>query len=191
MSKTKNKSNSEIYQPADDSFLLTECTQKFLEKYLLNKKEIKILDMGSGSGIQSEKLIESGIPEKNIVIVDINPLAVKNLKSKFLNSKVIKSDLFEKLKSEKNKFDLILFNPPYLPESKFDSGIDTTGGKNGSEVINKFLVDAKDHLKENARILLLTSSLTKKINWQNYQKKCIGKKKIFFESLYVWELSLI
>lgn len=189
MSKTKNKFYSEIYQPAEDSFLLAECVQDFLEKSQLNKEKIRVLDMGSGSGIQSEKLIEWGIPEKKLVIVDINPLAIKFLKKKFTKSKVTLSDLFEKLNSEKNKFDLILFNPPYLPESKFDKGIDTTGGKNGSEVINKFLVGAKDYLKENAKILLLTSSLTKKIAWQDYQKKRIGKNKFFFETLSVWELS--
>ena len=93
------------------------------------------------------------------------------------------------MSSEKNKFDLILFNPPYLPEDKFDKGLDTTGGKNGSEVINKFLIQAKRYLNKNGKILILTSSLTKKINWQIYSKKKLAEKRIFFETLYVWELS--
>jgi len=180
--------NSEIYQPAEDSFLLAECAKEFLESSKINKKRIKVLDMGSGSGIQSASLIKEGVPEKNIVLVDINPNAISFLKKKFTKSRIILSNLFEKLNPEKNKFDFILFNPPYLPENKFDKGLDTTGGKNGSEVINNFLVQAKKYLNKNGKILLLASSLTKKINWQDYKKKCIVKKRIFFEILYVWEL---
>lgn len=182
--------SNEIYQPAEDSFLLAECVKNFLEKSKLDKKRISVLDMGSGSGVQSENLINLGVPEKNLTLIEINSLAIGALKKRFLNTKIIKSNLFEKLNPKKDRFDLILFNPPYLPENEFDSGIDTTGGKNGSEVINKFLVSAKDYLNPKGRILLLTSSFTKKINWQGYQKKCIGKKKIFFEILYVWALSL-
>ncbi|HOW37173.1 MAG TPA: methyltransferase domain-containing protein [Candidatus Pacearchaeota archaeon] len=181
---------SEIYQPAEDSFLLAECVKYFLESSKINKKEIKVLDMGSGSGIQSTNLINQDVSERNIVLVDINPDTISFLKKKFTNSKIILSNLFEKLNSEKNKFDLILFNPPYLPENKFDKGLDTTGGKNGSEVINNFLVQAKKYLSKNGKIIVLTSSLTKKINWQDYKKKCIGKKRIFFEILYVWELEV-
>ena len=146
--------------------------------------------MGSGSGIQSTNLINQGVPEENIVLVDINPNVIFFLKKKFTKSKIILSNLFEKLNPEKNKFDLILFNPPYLPKNKFDEGLDTTGGKNGSEVINNFLVQAKKYLSKNGKILLLTSSLTKKINWQGYRKKCIKKKRIFFEILYGWELEV-
>jgi len=85
---------------------------------------------------------------------------------------------------------LIIFNPPYLPKSKFDEELDTTGGEKGSEIINRFLEEAKNHLASTGRILLLTSSLTKGINWQDYKKKLLGKKRIFFEELYVWNLSL-
>ena len=84
-----NKSNPEIYQPAEDSFLLAECAKNFLDISKINKKEIKVLDMGSGSGIQSSNLINQGIPEKNLVLVDINPNAVSFLKKKFSKSKII------------------------------------------------------------------------------------------------------
>jgi len=83
---------------------------------------------------------------------------------------------------------LIIFNPPYLPREKHDEGKDTTGGKNGSEIINKFLNQAKAHLNKNGKILLLTSSFTKNINWLDYKKELLGTKSLFFEELYVWEL---
>ena len=92
----------------------------------------------------------------------------------------------------KEKFNLIIFNPPYLPEDSREpkySQIATTGGKKGSEITNKFLEQAKKHLEKNGKILLLTSSLTKAIKWKNWKKKLLTKKKLFFERLYVFEIS--
>ncbi|MDP2672370.1 MAG: protoporphyrinogen oxidase, partial [Nanoarchaeota archaeon] len=85
------------------------------------------------------------------------------------------------------------FNPPYLPRNSkepTDSQLSTTGGAEGGEIINEFLKEAKNYLEENGRIFLLTSSLTKNINYQNYHKKLLGKEKLFFEELFVWELRI-
>ena len=176
----------EIYQPAEDSFLL----EKFVKKEIKKKSITKVLDMGTGSGIQAEAAVKEGINPKDITIADINSRAIKLLKKKFPKSKLIQSDLFSKIPNNK-KFDLIIFNPPYLPDHKFDNQPDTSGGKNGSRVINKFLKKTKSHLNKNGKILLLTSNLTKNINWQDYKRKLLGKKRIFFEELYVWRLSVI
>ena len=143
--------------------------------------------MGSGSGVQAETL---KIKPENLTLVDINPEAVKHLKKEFPNSGVFKSNLFQNVKG---KFDVIIFNPPYLPEDSREpagSRVATTGGKKGSEVINRFLKQAHSHLNPNAKIFLLTSSLTKGISWKGYTKKLLSKKKVFYEELYVWKLKL-
>lgn len=168
----------EIYQPAEDSFLLVE----FLKKEIEKSKPKTILDMGSGSGIQAETAINQGINSENLTLVDINKDAVKSLSKKFPNSKVILSNLFDNING---RFDLIVFNSPYLPFNKFDKGKDTTGGYG---LIEKFLRQAKVHLSKKGEILLLTSSFTGKINFKGYNKKILGKKRIFFEELYVWKL---
>jgi len=178
---------SEIYQPSEDSYFLSEILKKIIKK---NKIKLqKFLDMGSGSGIQTRTAIKAGINSENITLVDINKEAVKYLTKRFSNLKVIYSNLFEKVKG---KYDLIVFNPPYLPRNKKEpkaSQLATTGGKKGAEIINKFLKQAKKHLNKNGKIILLTSSLTKGINWLDYNKKFLAKKKIFYEELYIWELS--
>ncbi|MBI3623941.1 methyltransferase [Candidatus Pacearchaeota archaeon] len=174
----------EIYPPSKDSYLLVEV----LKKYVKNKK-IKALDMGSGSGIQAESLINIGIKKENMTIVDINPKAIVHLKTQFPKSQVIKSNLFEKVKG---KFDLIVFNPPYLPENKHDKEKDTSGGKKGDETILKFLKQLKKHLNKNGRCFLLTSSLTPmeriKQEFKNYKVKQVAKKKLFYEELTAWEI---
>ena len=172
---------SEIYQPAEDSIFLSN----FVIKEIKKLKPSKILDLGSGSGFQSKILLQNGISSENIVLSDINKEAIIYLKKEFPNSKVVLSDLFDNIKE---KFNLIIFNPPYLPNDKFDSGLDTSGGKKGGYIINEFLRQVRKHLLKNGKILILTSSFTKGINWGDFNKKLLGKKRIFFEELYVWEL---
>lgn len=173
----------EIYQPAEDSLFLVEIVKKEIQK----RKFSKVLDMGSGSGVQAQACINFGISPQSLTLADINRDAVKQLKNKFPTSKIVQSNLFDKLKDH---YDLIIFNPPYLPRNKFDKNLDTTGGEKGSEIINQFLDEAKNHLMNNGEILLLASSLTRGINWQDYNKKLLGRKRIFFEELYVWKLTI-
>ncbi|MFH1307372.1 MAG: HemK2/MTQ2 family protein methyltransferase [archaeon] len=173
-----------MYSPDEDSYFLSEILTKYLTK--LKNKDIKILDTGSGSGVQAKICIKSRISPENITLSDIDSESLNYLKSNFKKSKIIKSNLFENIKE---KFDLIIFNPPYLPADKYDNKKDTTGGKLGSETINKFLNQARDHLASKGKILLLTSSYSGKINWQDYKKKLLAKKKLFFEELCVWLLT--
>jgi len=106
--------------------------------------------------------------------------------------KAIKSDLFKNIE---NSFDLIIFNPPYLPESKYDKEKDTTGGKRGDETILRFLKQVKKYLNKNGKIFLLMSSLTpkyrieKEIEKQGIICKKITEKILFFETLEVYILS--
>jgi release factor glutamine methyltransferase len=75
------------------------------------KKHKIVLDIGSGSGIQAETALNS--KAKSVLATDINPESIKLLRSKKINA--INSNLFTKVKG---KFDLIIFNPPYLPLDK-------------------------------------------------------------------------
>lgn len=168
-----------IYEPAEDSFLL----QKYVKKYAYGK----VLDIGTGSGIQALTSLEK---TKDVVAVDIDPSAVKLLKEKGIKAKV--SDLFSNVKG---KFDFIIFNPPYLPEDKRepkDSALTTTGGKKGYETIEKFLRQAKKFLNKNGKILLVCSSLTgdveKLFKKHGYNFKKLEEEKLFFEKLYVYIL---
>lgn len=180
---------AEIYFPEEDSFLLSDVLKKEIPKILKKNSEPKILEIGAGSGIQEETLLSLGIPQQHMTLTDINLEAVKFLKNKFKETRVIHSNLFDKVNK---KFDLILFNPPYLPEDPREpksSRVATTGGKQGSDVIKLFLKDARNHLNKEGKIFLLTSSLTSGINWSKYKKKVLARKKLFFEELVVWELS--
>lgn len=170
-----------IYSPAEDSFLL----EKEVKRY---SKNISVLDIGSGSGIQARAAKAAGA--KSVLASDIDPESVANVNS--LGIKCIKSDLFNKITG---KFDLIIFNPPYLPEDKRepkDSQKATTGGKKGDEIILRFLRQSTKHLNKGGKILIVFSTLTppdrvtKLLNRLGLKKNIIAREKLFMEELQVW-----
>jgi methylase of polypeptide subunit release factors len=77
-----------IYFPAEDSYFFSETLKEFLKN---KNKKIKILDMGSGSGIQAGTCKKNGF--KNILAADINSEAVRYIKKQKTRpaSKQIKS----------------------------------------------------------------------------------------------------
>jgi len=164
-----------IYEPAEDSYLLQEQVKKFV------KPSMKVLDIGTGCGIQASMAKELGA---KVLATDINKECVNHVKK--LGIKAIKSDLFENINE---KFDLIIFNPPYLPEDPLepkDSALSTTGGKKGSEILNRFLSQAKDYLEKDGKILIVVSSLTKGIKKDGYIFKRLSEEKVFFEKLITY-----
>jgi len=178
---------SDIYEPAEDSFLLSEVLKDRLPSLLNLNKELTFLEIGAGSGIHLETASKIGVKKDNILACDIDKQAVSHCN--ILGFNCVKSDLFKNIKG---KFDLIIFNPPYLALDKREpknSRKATTGGKKGSEIINKFLKQAKKHLNKDGKILLVTSSLTKDVEFGDYNKRQLGNEKLFFEELFVWELS--
>lgn len=183
-----------VYPPSEDSFLLEREVKKFLGRLDGEEKiNFRVLDMGSGNGIQAIACINAGIPRKNIIAADINPRAVAKLKKQKIPSR--KSDLFSNISREK-KFNLIIFNAPYLPADKHDMQPDTTAGKRGNEVIIRFLRKAKLHLAEGGAVILLFSSLSKPgqiINYaikRGYKPEKLTEKNVgMMERLEVWKLA--
>ncbi|MBU1111701.1 MAG: HemK2/MTQ2 family protein methyltransferase [archaeon] len=182
----------DIYEPAEDSYLL----QKQVKQYAFGK----VLDLGTGSGIQAKTVAES--PKvKNILAVDINKDAINRLQQEIKQNNLKKitaktSNLFENVEE---KFDTIIFNPPYLPQDKVgDTIIEDPalyGGKKGYELIEKFLTEVGEHLTQNGIILLLFSSLTNKDKVDEFISKnlfqaelLITEKLPLFETLYIYKI---
>jgi release factor glutamine methyltransferase len=173
----------EIYQPSDDTYFFSEFLEKFLKKH--NPKSF--LEVGCGSAYLSE-IASKCIGKEKIICSDVNPNAVKLAMEKGFN--VIESNLFAGVTG---KFDVIVFNAPYLPLDKREpksSQLATTGGKCGDEISLKFLKQAKKHLNENGKIFLLVSNLTPMEKIKKFRPKIVARKKFFMEELLILEFQI-
>jgi release factor glutamine methyltransferase len=184
-----------IYEPAEDSYLL----QRYVKEYALGR----VLDMGTGSGIQAlEAMRNPNVRE--VVAVDINEEAVEQLREKVRKERIrkvmiVQSDLFQQIEG---CFNLIIFNPPYLPqdtigerkEKKVVEDRALYGGKKGWEVSERFFREVSKYMFKDSVILFLFSSLTNKQKIEEIlahnmlEGREVERKKIDFEELYVYEV---
>lgn len=71
----KNKM-PEIYSPLEDSYFMSKILKRKLPKLLKKNKNLKVLEIGAGSGINLQTAENSGVKKENISSCDINPDAV-------------------------------------------------------------------------------------------------------------------
>lgn len=180
---------SNIYEPREDSYLILEEVRRLANG--------NVLDMGTGSGILA---LASALKADHVIGADIDPKAVEFAKdtakaSGLTNLQFVKSDLFSYFQAHPQRFDIIIFNPPYLPEDlrePKDSRLTTTGGKKGYELLDRFFSQASKYLMPYGKILIIFSSLTGKDKVHdiienyafNFQK--ISEEDMFAETLFVY-----
>ena len=131
-----------VYIPAEDSFLLAE--------NLAIRPGDSVLEIGTGTGIVA--MYASRMTDK-ITVTDINfdavELAEHNFKKNGIeNIEILFGNLFEPLKNR--KFDVILFNTPYLPTENGDVIDDNLnyafdGGLNGRKESSKWKRNCPDN----------------------------------------------
>lgn len=153
----------EVYFPSDDTFLL-------LDNLKINYGDI-VLDLGTGCGILGIFTAEKA---SKVIMTDISPIALKcakkNAKINDVTDKIEirQGDLFGPIK-DNERFDLIIFNPPYLPipkEEKKEDWLEKAwnGGESGRDIIDRFLVQFENFLKKEGRVQMIQTSLS------NYEK---------------------
>jgi release factor glutamine methyltransferase len=195
---------NEVYEPREDSFLLEKYVKKFARGF--------VLDIGTGSGIQAKTAAERA---DFVIGVDISQKAL-DFCNRFKSDKIIflKSDMFSFFEKKRitlrngffgirdvknssfNKFDTIIFNPPYLPEDESDRDIALDGGKKGYEVIERFLSKAKKFLANDGLILLIFSSFTDKekidrlIHENGFIDEELERIHISFEDIYCYKITM-
>ncbi|MGZ7109137.1 MAG: HemK2/MTQ2 family protein methyltransferase, partial [Methanobacterium sp.] len=114
--------------------------------------------------------------------------------NKAYNIELKKGSMFEPVQGE--KFDLILFNAPYLPTSedeKIDEELNTAfdGGPEGRDIIDEFIGEVKHHLNKEGRIQLVQSSLAdnektiSKLEELGFDAEITARQKCFFEEIVV------
>ena len=140
-------------------------TEIYIKKIkALNLTNPEILDIFCGSGcigiaiaknLKNAKISFSDISENAILQTQKN-LEINNIPEEQFT--IHKGNLFERIKDK--KFDVILANPPYVEDFyedmglKFEPAAALFAGKDGLNIIRKFLEEAKNYLKPNGFIVM-------------------------------------
>ena len=172
-----------VYEPAEDSFLLIDAISADLAESAASfggqRDEVRSVEIGCGSGLVTccflEEVWKRGIGKiggKRLehFCVDVNADAVELtlsiLSSSHLDTKFKTTVLQNDLLSSLPKFDVIIFNPPYVTtdSSEYKKSLEAkdiycawAGGKNGSETIKRFIEELDGHLYDDSVIYLLLS----------------------------------
>ena len=175
-----------VYVPAEDSYLLAD--------NLEIKEGQSVLEIGTGSGIVA--MYASRLTDR-ITVTDINfdacELARKNFSDNGIEDiEILFGNLFEPV--ENRKFDVILFNTPYLPTEEGEVLDDTInyafdGGLNGRKVIDVFLNEVGNHLNDGGIVQLIQSSLSgneetlEKLDGLGFIAEIAASEHFFFEDI--------
>ena len=178
----------EVYEPAEDSFLLADNLD-------INSKD-EVLEIGAGTGFIT--IVASKVAGK-VIATDVNDHALKctiknAVTNKAYNIELKKGDMFKPVEGQ--KFDLILFNAPYLPTSeaeKLDNELNAAfdGGLNGRDIIDRFIEQVRDFLREKGRVQLVQSSLAdtektiSRLEGLGFIAEVTASQKGFFEEIVV------
>ena len=150
-----------FYEPAEDSFVVLDGLEKDIEM-LASFDPSLALEIGPGSGIAISFLARL-FPSCFCVGVDINEKACEaTAKTASFNNVVVDCVRGDLLSSFRNsKFDIILFNPPYVLTGDEEVGQkDITaawaGGMDGRSVIDRILPVIHQYLAVNGIFYLIT-----------------------------------
>ncbi|SEW30866.1 HemK2/MTQ2 family protein methyltransferase [Halobacterium jilantaiense] len=144
---------TEVYQPAEDTHLLADAAVGEIPS------RARVLDVGTGSGyVAATVRDETGA---DVVGADLNPFAVRQAADRGVP--VVRSDLVSPFRAD--AFDVVVFNPPYLPrdeDAERDDWMEValSGGETGREVVEDFFDTVGRVLAPEGFALVLVSTLT-------------------------------
>ena len=192
------ETHPEVYDPAEDTFLLLDSIDI--------KKEERVLEIGAGCGIIGLFCAKIGA---DVICTDINPISVELIKKNYLinqnklkgNFEIRFGDMFSAIQ-DYDSFDTVIFNPPYLPTKKEDltaSWIDvsTSGGELGLDLTKRYIESLSKHLKEEGDAYFIFSSqcdkkeLIKIIEKNNYDYIELKSQNFENETLTVFKIKKI
>ena len=154
-----------------------------------------VLEIGCGTGFIIHHYLKK-VPDIHLPIgIDVSLDDLREMKRRSPFLEIVQADGF-RVPFRKSAFQIIFFNPPYLPSEKIiDRTVD--GGKDGIEVTCGFLKSAKRVVKRGGYVVFITSSLS---NIENLEKRIRDLKfsihskhfkRLFFETLICYVLKIV
>jgi len=170
--------NVGVYLPSEDTASLARALRSY--------EGGRCLEIGFGSGA----VLQSLVPRFEMVVgTDI--LSVQQAVEAKGDAQVVLADRATCFRG--GSFDLVAFNPPYLPSETIDDRT-VDGGKGGVQVPLSFLDEALRVLKQDGMVVILLSD---EADLDLFKRTCEGRGLVveekertglFFENLFVFEV---
>jgi len=183
-----------VYPPAEDSWQTAEVLGWVLENYVGSSGTLRIIDVGSGTGILTltaiEKAVSRGI-NAWVISIDYDVNASINTRLNLVNNglysyaDVLSTRTLDAIKNNA-RLKVIVSNPPYLPGDWFEDWR-IFGGPQGNEVIKQIVNYACGNRVD--IVVLTQSSLS---NWEetvelmgmcDYKLVVVKTSHYFFEDI--------
>ncbi len=147
-----------VYYPSEDSLFLCDWLIKNRPKFQ------RAIDVGCGCGLIA--ILLAKLSRKKVEAIDVSELAVEATRQNAKRNRVrVRTYLSDLLSNAKGSYDLIVSNPPYLPQSPEDRLLPKEvramwcGGK---EFIERLLREGSEKLRPKGSIAFVYSSLSLK-----------------------------
>lgn len=203
----------DVYEPAEDSFLLLDALEKDME-VIKASKPLLCVELGSGSGIIITALSKLVGHNSLCIGVDVSKIACcvtqRTAIANKSNVDVLNMNLLGSIKD--HSIDLLVFNPPYVPSrvdketeerqleqekvlNSSDNLIRTwAGGVNGREVIDKVVEEIDRVLAPNGTFYLLLLKENKPneiigdLKKRNFHAEIFMERRIIGEHLVILKI---
>ena len=183
------KIGADVYEPAEDTFLLADNLDVYPGE--------RVLEIGTGCGLLAILAAKAGA---RVVATDVNQAALEcarvNTHAHGVANRIDfrLGNLFEPVAKE--RFDLVIFNPPYLPiepKEAFGTPLDLAweAGPDGRAVIDRFLNELPEYLAPNGRALFVQSSLAnvkktiRALEANGFRVEVVARRKLSFEEFFI------
>lgn len=146
-----------VFPPHSDSWLLAGA----IRDHRL-AAGARVLDVFTGSGVVALTAASSGAASVTAIDVWRRAVATVRLNARLnrLRLKALCGDLFKPVRGE--KFDLIVANPPYVPDEhgpRTAQALAWSAGPDGRALLDRFCAEAPGHLAPGGTIALVQSSV--------------------------------